>query len=330
MSASEEFGLERLARRPVIDRILSEPDGKQSLDLIRNTVAKGCTDAELAHFLELCSAYGLDPFAREAWCVKSNTGRLLIMVGRDGLRKIAQRNGLELEGDVVHANDTFGYERRVDENGHPFHDVTHRVEAFDRGAILGSWCRAWERKTRIERGFFVAPLSEYLPANVPPQSPWNKQTSAMILAAAERQAARQATPLGGLLAEGEDESANASRTIAAGEGSGEGPGWGDMDPELAGRVIAVITRAQKAGLSLFADEPTIQMRLVGRPVDVVEQWLEDATAQLAIIEDPIVDADVVDEPEVSLEEAAERIDAMSRAAMTPAPDPDDEAQGRLA
>jgi hypothetical protein len=297
VSASEELGLERLTRRPVIDRILSQQDGKQTLDLIRATVAKGCTDAEIGHFLELCAAYELDPFAREAWCAKSNTGGLLIMVGRDGLRKVVQRNGSEMEGDVVHANDTFSYERRVDEDGHPFHDVTHRVESFDRGVILGSWARVWERQTGIERGFFVAALSEYMPLNAAAQSPWNKQTSAMILAAAERQAARQATPLGGLLAEGEDESADAAAAVGAGEGTGEGPGWGDMDPELVARVVDVIERAQKTELAFLADEPTIQMRLSGQPADVVERWLENAATQLEILE-PVRDADVVLEHDV--------------------------------
>jgi hypothetical protein len=124
--------------------------------------------------------------------------------------------------------------------------------------------------------------------------------------------ARQATPLGGLLAEGEDEAANAAATVGAGEGTGEGPGWGDMDPELVARVVDVIERAQKTELAFLADEPTIQMRLSGQPADVVERWLENAATQLEILGEPVPDADVVEpEPEPEPAEA------------------DDEAQGRL-
>jgi hypothetical protein len=142
VSASEEFGLERLTRAPVITRILSQPDGKQTLDLIRATVAKGCTDAEIGHFLELCAAYELDPFAREAWCAKSNTGNLLIMVGRDGLRKVVQRNGSEMEGDVVHANDTFSYGRRARTSPRTRRRRSAPVRGPARVRAGGTWTRS--------------------------------------------------------------------------------------------------------------------------------------------------------------------------------------------
>jgi hypothetical protein len=148
VTADSEIGLERLQRAPVIDRILSSPGGAQQLALIKATVAPGCTDAEVGHFLELCSAYGLDPFAREAWCAKGKP-----------------RNGY---------------------------------------------------------------------------SPWGKQVSAMMLGAVERQSIRQATPLGGIMAEGEDLSIVDSTAvdIGAGEGTGEPPEWEGVDEERAARVDA--------------------------------------------------------------------------------------------
>jgi hypothetical protein len=287
--------LERVDRAPEITRLLSTPEGEQRLALIKQTVAPGCSDAEVGHFLELCFAYGLDPFAREAWCAKGkgDSGKLLIMVGRDGLRKIVQRNGCEMEGDVVHESDTFAFKRLRDDAGRPYHEVTHEVDGFNRGAILGSWARVYERATNIERGWFIAPLAEYKPANVSNYSPWSKQESVMILGAAERQAARQATPLSGLLVAGEDDTINGTAVeIGAGEGSGEAPGWDGLTTDLVAQIEDVLARADAVGFPGFADRATLQMRLNGQKVAVVDAWLADATAQLDALEEP-PDAEVV-------------------------------------
>jgi RecT family len=193
-----ETGLERFRQKPVIDRI--EP---RTLELIQKTIAVNCAPAEIGHFLELCAHYQLDPFAREAWIAKSKSGKLLIMVGRDGLRRIAQRNGIHLDGDVVRANDEFAIQRTADGN----RTVTHSYgKPSDRGEIVGAWaeCREGGPEGR-SMGYFYAPLEEYQPASRDAYSPWSKQVGVMILGAAERQAVRQATPLSGLLAEGEDE-----------------------------------------------------------------------------------------------------------------------------
>lgn len=209
-------GLERLQRRPVIDTI----DAK-TLQLIAAQIAPGCSRGEIGHFLELAAHYDLDPFAKEVWCAKGrgDNARLLIMVGRDGLRKIAKRQGLEPAGDVVRAEDDYEVEyidRAADSKpgeweangGAPFHRVTHGRKGMgeQRGVIVGAWCRVREDATGRERGFFEANIGEFKPkdARKLQYSPWGSQESVMILAAAERQALRQATPLGGLLAEGEE------------------------------------------------------------------------------------------------------------------------------
>lgn len=192
-------GLDRLQRAPVIDSI----DDK-TLALIASQVAEGCTRGEIGHFLELCAHYDLDPFAKEAWCAKSKkTGKLLIMVGRDGLRKIAQRQGLHIDGDVVRENDELTVTRTEDGN----RTITHSYgNPAGRGPIIGAWAEVREGgPTGRPMGYFYAPLEEYKPGNVSDYSPWSKQVGVMILAAAERQAIRQATPLGGLLATGEEE-----------------------------------------------------------------------------------------------------------------------------
>jgi len=267
--AHDDAGLDRLSRRPIIDSVDS-----RTLTLIKAQVAKNCTDAEVGYFLELAAHYDLDPFAREIWCAKDDkpNARVLIMVGRDGLRKIAQRQGLHIDGDVVRAQDEFKVTRG--EHGRVVHHAYGLPE--QRGGIVGAWCDVTDGSGRSV-GYFYAPLSEYKPANVNQYSPWAKQTSVMILAAAERQALRQATPLSGLLAEGEDESAKA---IGTGTGNGEEPGWGSTSVESAAQVEAVLERARALGHSGLSERATAQMGLAGQPDSVIAMWCEQAGREL--------------------------------------------------
>jgi hypothetical protein len=322
LAAADEIGLERLQRRPIIDRI-----DQRQLALIKRTIAvaegdQAITDAELGHFLELCAVYGLDPFAREAWIAKSKTGKLLIMVGRDGLRKIVERNGLKMRGGVIYAKDHFEVEH-IDSpadatpgeweahGSQPFHRVTHRQVGIgaQRGPVVGAWARVKDRRTGAERGYFDAPLSEYLPANVSQYSPWSKQVSTMMLGAVERQAARQATPLGGLLHEGEDESADA-RQVGRGEGDGESPGW-HCSVEHAVRAERVVLRARELGIAGLSNDGALAMQINGLPADAVERVLAgwEATVQRAEQEADIPEAEVVtsapadEDPEARAERA---------------------------
>lgn len=188
--------------------------------LICAQVAKGATPDEVALFLEQASRFDLDPFAKEIWCIPSQgrdggNRKLLIMVGRDGLRKIAQRNGLKIDGDVVREHDTFKISRNADRSRaieHAYEEARAadadkregRPPASTRGPIIGAWAEVWDGDG-TQRGWFYAPMSEYRPKSEAKlqHSPWGTQESVMILAAAERQALRQATPLSGLLVEGE-------------------------------------------------------------------------------------------------------------------------------
>jgi hypothetical protein len=296
--AEDETGLERLQRRPIIDRI--EP---RTLELIKKTLAVGeggqvITNSEIGHFLELCANYRLDPFAREAWIAKSKSGKLLIMVGRDGLRKVVNDNGLVMRGATIYASDEFAAEwvdspadaKDGEWHAHgaaPFTRVTHKRKGFGedgRGAVVGAWARVYDQKSRVERGYFDAPLSEYMPSNVSPYSPWSKQVSAMMLGAVERQASRQATPLGGLLVDGEQYAVESSATeIAAGEGSGEEPGWKDVDPAHVERIETVLARAAQVEFPGFADRATTQMRMVGQSFAANEEFVAAAEEQIAAI-----------------------------------------------
>ncbi len=295
----EENIRERLGSRPIIDQI-----DARTLDLIQKQIAPGCTAGEVAHFLELSAHYDLDPFAHEAWIAKGrgDDGRLLIMVGRDGLRKIAQRNGLEVDGDVVHERDVF---RVIREPVTRQRSVEHRYEEgfveaevaeTSRGRIKGAWCEVWDKETGEQRGFFYAQMSEYRPTSEKKlkYSPWGSQESVMILAAAERQALRQATPLSGLLAVGED-ARIVREDLTGGEGTGESSGI-----ELSPEVEEVIARADDMGHAGWAERSTWEYTArLGEKA--LAARVREATDELDVWTPRISEAVV--EPDISVDDA---------------------------
>lgn len=72
---------------------------REQIEFLKSTVAKDCTDNELALFGYVCARTGLDPFAKQIYAIKRG-GRLVIQTGIDGFRVIAQRSG-EYEGQTL-------------------------------------------------------------------------------------------------------------------------------------------------------------------------------------------------------------------------------------
>src|SRR5262245_32160792 len=74
----------------------------QQVALLKRTVAQGTTDDEFSLFLHVCQRTGLDPFARQIYCVVRGRGdkrRAVTQTGIDGLRLTADRSGLYAGSD---------------------------------------------------------------------------------------------------------------------------------------------------------------------------------------------------------------------------------------
>lgn len=173
--------------------------------LIKDTVAKGASDNELALFLHLAQTYGLDPFAKEIFCMKYGNQAATIITGRDGYLKIANGRA-EMDGiqsDSVCENDTL----TKNNDG----TVEHTYGTPVRGALIGAYAMVF-RKDRSRPAYFYAPMADYFAGTNPT---WKKYPTAMIIKVAEACALKRAFSISGLVTQEEMDVSAESTTTAA-------------------------------------------------------------------------------------------------------------------
>jgi phage recombination protein Bet len=198
-----------LERRPQTQGAVSaiERMSPEQLRVVKDTVARGASDVELAMFLELANRYQLDPFAKEIWCIcelnddgsrkldKSGEPKpAMIQTSRDGYLAIANRHPAYsgMTSDVVREGDQFARKGL---------DVEHSYGA-KRGTLIGAYALVY-RRDRDLPAFFFAPWAEYGRAANQSWSPWAKYPSAMIVKVAEAMALRRAFSISGLVTQEE-------------------------------------------------------------------------------------------------------------------------------
>jgi phage recombination protein Bet len=140
--------------------------------LLRNVIAKGCTEPEFKLLMYMANTYGLDPLLKQIWAVKRRDDQpALIFAGRDGMLAIAHRSG---HFDGMHS------------------EVVYEGTGEDKKPV-SAWCEIW--RNDMTHSFRVeVPFSEYNTGF----SVWKSNPSAMILKVAESVCLRKAFSVSGL------------------------------------------------------------------------------------------------------------------------------------
>lgn len=166
--------------------------GRQRIEVIRNTIARGANDHELQHFLEVCFARGLDPFTRQVHWTRQG-----IILGIDGFRAQAERTGRYRPGDT-------------------------RLEYDDNGKLVAAYVTVY--RLHDDGMWHALTESAFLEEYAAPHNPqWRKMPRVMLAKCAEARAIRRAFPslLSGLYSREEMDQADAPpRRVQGSETSG--------------------------------------------------------------------------------------------------------------
>lgn len=130
----------------------------EQVELVKRTVANGATDDELALFMHIAQKSGLDPFAKQLYCIKRE-GKMAIQTGIDGYRLIADRTGLyagsdepvysEKIGDAFPYSATVTVYKLVNKEPRPFSATAHWAEYYPGEGNKGFM---WRKMPRLMLG----------------------------------------------------------------------------------------------------------------------------------------------------------------------------------
>ncbi|GMA50170.1 hypothetical protein GCM10025857_15270 [Alicyclobacillus contaminans] len=257
---------------------------QEQIEVIKRTVAKGVTDAELSMFLTLCGRYKLDPFLKEIWCIKrqkkDSNGKYVddpnapavIMTSRDGYLKVAQRDPDfdGLKSFVVREGDEFSIDAETDKVSHKF--------GTKRGKIIGAWAACYHKRRRPAVVF--VDFDEYNAGS----NTWKQYPSAMIQKVAESMALKRQFGISGLTTQEEMDSTLVveSNDKAAFEAQAE---WKRVALELRKKGAAVgfgLTELKKMAHSYFgkADLHDLTIVEMQQMMDTIDKLLADAEAEV--------------------------------------------------
>jgi len=164
-------------------------DRPENLELIKKTVAPGLTDTEFAMFCHVARARHLDPLQKQIYAMKRRTwnpetkeyeDRMVLQVGIDGLRSIANRTGLYMPSDKLPL---------VEGEGTPGLRVTVRVQKWHE--LSNEWkefgATAYYRE-------FVQTKKNPATGKIDPVSMWEKMPLGQTEKCAEAKALRRGWP----------------------------------------------------------------------------------------------------------------------------------------
>ena len=184
---------------------------QEQIKVIKSQIAKGANDDELAMFTTIAEKYGLDPFLKEIWFIKSvkkqkdNRGNwdyprlkdgtvdyskaeTLIYTSRDGYLKVAQRDVsfMGILSMAVCEGDKF----EIDAENYK---VTHQFGS-KRGKIIGAWAKVDHAKKKPVISY--VPIEEY---RTDKSTTWKQYPTAMIIKVAEVFALKRQFGISGLV-----------------------------------------------------------------------------------------------------------------------------------
>ncbi len=163
----------------------------EQVAIIKNTVAKGTTNTELAFFLNVCKTTDLNPFIKEIWCYKDKMGNLITFASRDGFLKKAQMNKAYagIRSSEVCENDDFLLNI-------PEGKINHIIDFKSaRGKIIGGYAMVFRKGGE--------PTIEWADINTydKKQNAWSTHKSEMIKKVAEVHALKKAFGISALQSE---------------------------------------------------------------------------------------------------------------------------------
>lgn len=163
----------------------------EEVSIIRNSVAKGLNESELAYFFNVSKSYNLNPFKKEIWAYRDGQQNLIIFAGRDGHLAAAQRDKRwsGIASSEVREGDEF-------EADIPNGRIKHSKKLGNKNAIIGAYAICKPHGCDIAT-IEVVDFSTYNKG----YATWKSDPAAMIKKVAETHCLKKAYGLSGLASE---------------------------------------------------------------------------------------------------------------------------------